>query len=62
MESEYVKLERAYLEADKPEPGAPLMANFEGDITHRSAIDGGALIPTVFVRRFIGIWPGQRCE
>lgn len=62
MESEYVKLERAYLEADKPEPGAPLMASFEGDITHRSAIDGGTLTPTVFVRRFIGIWPGQRCE
>jgi len=41
MEDEYVKLERAYLKVDKPEPGAPLMASFEGDITHRSAIDGG---------------------
>lgn len=62
MEGDYVKLERAYLEADKPEPGAPLMASFEGDITRRPAMEGGALIPTVVVRHFIGIWPGQRCE
>ena len=62
MEGDYVKLERAYLEANKPEPGAPLLASFEGDITRRPAMEGGALTPTVVVRRFIGIWPGQRCE
>jgi len=62
MEGDYIKLERAYLEAEKPEPGAPLMARFEGDITRRPALEGDALIPAVFVRRFIGVWPGQRCE
>jgi uncharacterized lipoprotein NlpE involved in copper resistance len=62
MEGDYIQLERAYLEAAKPEPGAPLMASFEGDITRRRAMDGDALIPTVVVRRFIGVWPGQRCE
>jgi len=62
MEGDYIKLERAYLEAEKPEPGAPLMARFEGDITRKPAMEGDALTPTVSVRRFIGVWPGQRCE
>jgi copper homeostasis protein (lipoprotein) len=62
MEGDYIKLKRAYLEADKPEPGAPLMASFEGDITRRPAREGSALIPTAVVRRLIGVWPGQRCE
>lgn len=62
MEGEYLKLERAYLKADKPEPGAPLMASFEGDITQKPAMEGEALVPTVTVRRFIGLWPGQTCE
>ena len=62
MEGDYIKLERAYLEAEKPEPGAPLMASFEGDITRKPAMEGDTLIPTVSVRRFIGVWPGQRCE
>jgi len=62
MEGDYIQLERAYQEAAKPEPGAPLMASFEGDITRRPAMEGDALIPTVVVRRFVGVWPGQRCE
>jgi len=57
MEGDYIKLERAYLEAEKPEPGAPLMARFEGDITRKPAMEGDTLIPTVSVRRFIGVWP-----
>jgi copper homeostasis protein (lipoprotein) len=55
MEGDYIKLERAYLGADKPEQGTPLMVSFEGDITLRPAMDGGALIPTGVVRRFIKI-------
>jgi hypothetical protein len=51
-----------YLKADKPEPGAPLMVSFEGDITTMPAMEGDALNPTVIVRRFIGVWPGQHCE
>jgi len=62
MEGDYIKLERAYLEAYKPEPRAPLMVSFEGDITGKPAMEGDAMIPTVIVRRFIGVWPGQRCE
>jgi hypothetical protein len=62
MEGDYIKLESAYLQAAKPEPGAPLMATFAGDITRRPAMEGDALVPTVVVRRFIGVWPGQRCE
>ena len=62
MEGDYIQLERAYREAAKPEPGAPLMARFEGDITRRPAMEGRGLVPTVVVRRFIGVWPDQRCE
>jgi hypothetical protein len=62
MENDYRKLERAYLKAHKPEPGAPLMASFEGEFTGKPAKEGHALIPTVVVRRFIGIWPEQHCE
>jgi copper homeostasis protein (lipoprotein) len=62
MEGDYLQLERAYLEAAKPEPGAPLMASFEGDIASRPAMEGNAPTPTVVARRFIGVWPGQRCE
>ena len=40
----------------------PLMVSFEGDITRKPVMDGDAMIPTVIVRRFIGVWPGQRCE
>jgi uncharacterized lipoprotein NlpE involved in copper resistance len=62
MEGDYLRLERAYTEAAKSEPGAPLMARFEGNITHRPAMEGAGLIPTVVVIRFIGVFPGQRCE
>ncbi|MBP1688423.1 MAG: hypothetical protein H6Q33_4566 [Deltaproteobacteria bacterium] len=61
-EGDYIQLERAYQEAAKPEPGVPVMARFEGDITRRRAMEGSALIPTIVVRRFIGVWPDQRCE
>lgn len=62
MDGDYIQLERAYLQAAKPEPGTPLMASFAGDITCRPAMEGSALTPTVVVRRFIGLWPSQRCE
>jgi heat shock protein HslJ/uncharacterized lipoprotein NlpE involved in copper resistance len=62
MEGDYIKLERAYLEADKPEAGAPLMASFEGHISLKPAMEGDKRIPTVSVRRFIDLWPGQHCK
>ena len=62
MEGAYIELERAYLAADKPAPGAPLLAALEGAITERPAMEGDRLIPTVVVRRFIGLFPSQTCE
>jgi len=62
MEGAYIELERAYLAADKPGPGAPLLAALEGAITERPAMEGDRLIPTVVVRRFIGLFPLQTCE
>jgi heat shock protein HslJ len=62
MEGDYLALERAYVAADKPAPGAPLMASFEGQITERPAMEGDQLIPTVVVQRFVGLFPSQTCE
>ncbi|WP_405242181.1 META domain-containing protein [Lentisalinibacter salinarum] len=62
MEGAYIELERAYLAADKPGPGAPILAALEGAITKRPAMEGERLIPTVVVRRFIGLFPSQSCE
>jgi heat shock protein HslJ/uncharacterized lipoprotein NlpE involved in copper resistance len=62
MEGDYLQLERAYLQAAKPRPGAPLMVSFEGGITCRPAMERNARIPTVVVRRFIAVRPKQRCE
>ena len=62
MEGAYIELERAYLAADKPGPGAPLLAALEGAITERPAMEGDRLIPTVVVRRFIRLLPSQNCE
>ncbi len=62
MEGAYIELERAYMAAEKPGPGAPLLAALEGAITERPAMEGDRLIPTVVVRRFIGLFPSQTCE
>lgn len=62
MEGAYIDLERAYLAADKPGPGAPILAALEAAITERPAMEGERLIPTVVVRRFIGLFPSQNCE
>jgi len=62
MTGDYLNLERAYLRAEKVEPGAPLLATFEGDIGLQPAMEGDRLIPTVSVRRYIGLFPDQSCE
>lgn len=62
MEGDYLALERAYVAADKPGPGAPLMAAFEGRITERPPMEGDQLIPTVVVERFVRLSPSQTCE
>ena len=61
MEGDFIKLQTAYRES-APEPGAPLYVTFEGSLTDRPKMDGGGTERTIVVRRFIGAWPGQRCE
>lgn len=61
MEGDYIKLERAYLEK-RSEPGAPLLTNFEGQITQRPPMEGDGTIPTVVVDRFVNVWPNEQCE
>lgn len=62
MEGDYPALERAYTSLPNRMPGAPVMASFDGDLTQRPPIEGTGTVPTVVVRRFVGLWPGQTCE
>jgi len=63
METDYLRLERAYLKA-QPEDrrGQPLLVNLEGLITNRpSAEPGQPPQRTLVVERFVGAHPGQGC-
>ena len=62
MEGDYLTLERTYMASPGKAPGAPLMASFDGEITVRPGAEGGRDTPTVVVGRFVGVWPGSRCE
>jgi heat shock protein HslJ len=62
MEGDYLALERAYTSLPNRVPGAPVMASFDGDLTQRPPMEGTGTIPTVVVRRFVGLWPSQTCE
>lgn len=62
MEGDYLALERAYLARPDATPGAPVMASFDGEISRRPPMEGAGTVPTVVVRRFVGVWPGQTCE
>lgn len=62
MEGDYLALERAYLARPDATPGSPVMASFDGEITRRPPMEGTGSVPTVVVRRFVGLWRGQTCE
>jgi uncharacterized lipoprotein NlpE involved in copper resistance/heat shock protein HslJ len=62
MEGDYLALERAYMAAKRPAPGAPIMASFEGALALRPPMEGPRPVQTILVRRFIGVFPGQTCE
>jgi heat shock protein HslJ/uncharacterized lipoprotein NlpE involved in copper resistance len=62
MEGDYLGLERAYLALPKAAPGAPVLASFAGEIVPRPPMEGPGPVPTVVVRRFVGLWPSQTCE
>lgn len=61
MEGDYLALERAYVAAAKP-PGSPLYVTLEGVLAERARMEGEGTERAVVVRRFINVWPGQRCE
>ena len=62
MEGDYLALEHAYLALPDRTPGAPVMASFDGELTRRPPMEGTGTVPTVVVRRFVGLWPSQTCE
>ena len=61
MEADWIKLERAYLAAVTT-PGGPLYVTFEGQVAGRPRMEGDGTEPTVVVKRYINVWPGQNCE
>jgi heat shock protein HslJ len=61
FEGDFVKLERAYLAAAS-EPGARLYVTFDGSIVDRPKMDGEGVERTVVVKRFVNVWPSQRCD
>ncbi len=61
MEGDYIRLEQAYLEK-RSEPEAPLLSNFEGQITQRPPMEGDGTVPTVVVDRFVNVWPNEKCD
>jgi heat shock protein HslJ/uncharacterized lipoprotein NlpE involved in copper resistance len=61
QEGDFVAMQRAYLR-DAERPGSRLYVTLDGSITDRPHMGGRGAERTVLVRRFIGAWPGQRCE
>jgi copper homeostasis protein (lipoprotein) len=61
MEGAYVELERAYLAADKPEPGAALFVQLDARIVDRPVMEEGPP-QSLLVERVIALRPTMRCE
>ncbi|TVR47077.1 MAG: META domain-containing protein [Rhodobacteraceae bacterium] len=59
MEADYLALERAYLDADI-EPGAPLIARIDAEISMRAQTEGSDRM-TVTVERFHHVTPDAAC-
>ncbi len=60
MEGDYRALEEAYREK-RSAPAAPLYVTVEGGFEMRAGMEGRRR-PTLFVKRFVGAWPGETCE
>lgn len=61
MEGDFIKMQRAYQQSVS-KPGAKLYVNFEGSVTDRPTMEGKGTERAIVVRRFINVWPQQRCE
>ena len=62
MEGDYLTLERAYTSLPRRVPGAEVLVTLEAQVQPRpSAEPGQPPRPTLVVRRFDGVWPGESC-
>jgi copper homeostasis protein (lipoprotein) len=62
MEGDYLALERAYTSLPRRVPGAEVLVTLDADVQPRpSAEPGLPPRPTLVVRRFDGVWPGESC-
>jgi uncharacterized lipoprotein YbaY/uncharacterized lipoprotein NlpE involved in copper resistance len=62
MEADYKALEAAYLDA-RAKPGERVLVSLEGLLAPRPSMEASQPPrTTLVVERFVGIWPGQRCN
>lgn len=61
MEAEFPRAQAAYRGAAK-QPGAPMYVTFDGSIVQRPKMEGSGTETSVVIRRFVNVWPGQKCE
>jgi copper homeostasis protein (lipoprotein) len=59
-EGDNATLEREYTKARR-QPGEELLVKLEGRVEMRPGMEGKSLQPTLIVKRFIGVWPGETC-
>lgn len=62
MQGDYAALERAYIAAEKSEPGEALYARVEGHIVNRQVMEGEGPAQSLLVDRFVALQPDMRCE
>lgn len=60
QEDDNAALEREYLRVRRA-PGEELMVSVEGHITLLPSIEGTGRRPTLVVKHFIDVWPGETC-
>ena len=61
MEKDYLKLERAYLDADK-NPGENILVEIVAEIQTRPKIEGEGEREFILVMEFINIFPNEKCN
>jgi copper homeostasis protein (lipoprotein) len=61
MEGDYIELERAYMELDK-RPGEGIIVELIGETELRTNMEGTGEREFLIVKKFIDIFPGEKCK
>lgn len=60
-ESDYLKLEKEYLNTVK-DGGEKILITFNGEIVEKNKIEGKGKIKFVVIKKFINIFPNKKCD